>query len=155
MERLLDRGFKKESDENEIAFFGLGEFHSQESFFSSLKCAKRTAVGLCGGKKKHPTYEEVGDHVEVVLVEFDPKAKSFLQLLGMFWTRASSSENKVPRRHAMVIFCDNEEQAKLANTFLERVKGENLVRVEPMLHFWLASEEHQQFLKKKRTGGIR
>src|ERR1700681_1834977 len=76
--------------ETQKATFGAGCFWGVEETFRNLKGVTSTSVGYAGGKKDHPSYEDVCSdetgHAEVVEVEFDPAQISYDQLLDVFWS---------------------------------------------------------------------
>ncbi|MEP6593080.1 MAG: peptide-methionine (S)-S-oxide reductase MsrA, partial [Acidobacteriota bacterium] len=73
----------------ERALFGMGCFWGAERKFWELPGVYSTAVGYAAGYTPNPTYREVCSgatgHSEVVLVVFDPKAISYVDLLRVFW----------------------------------------------------------------------
>src|SRR3989304_3636417 len=73
----------------EKATFGAGCFWGVEAAFRQVKGVKATAVGFMGGRRDHPSYEDVcyrdTGHAEVVEVEYDPAQVSYDDLLDVFW----------------------------------------------------------------------
>ena len=71
------------------AVFGMGCFWGAEKKFWQLRGVYSTAVGYAGGPTPNPTYREVctgmTGHNEVVLVVFDPRAKTYDAMLKIFW----------------------------------------------------------------------
>ena len=80
------------SDEQNLekATFAAGCFWGVEAAFRQVDGVTDTAVGYTGGKKEHPTYEEVCSgttgHAEAVQVTFDPARVSYEKLLSVFWS---------------------------------------------------------------------
>ncbi|MFB6190699.1 MAG: peptide-methionine (S)-S-oxide reductase, partial [Candidatus Nanohaloarchaea archaeon] len=71
--------------ELEKAAFGMGCFWGPDALFGSLEGVVRTRVGYAGGEKKDPTYKDLGNHTETVLVEYDPERIGYEDLLDVFW----------------------------------------------------------------------
>src|SRR5437899_12627781 len=74
----------------EKATFGAGCFWGVDETLRNFKVVLSTAVGIAGGIKENPTYEDVctdrTGHAEVVEVEFDPSQISYDELLDVFWS---------------------------------------------------------------------
>ena len=77
------------SSEHDIAVFGGGCFWCTEALFERLKGVASVTSGYAGGKKVHPTYEEVSTgetgHAEVIRIEYDPSSISYADLLTDFF----------------------------------------------------------------------
>ena len=58
-------------DETETATFGLGCFWGPDAQFGAMAGVVRTRVGYAGGTNPDPTYHALGDHTEVVQVDYD------------------------------------------------------------------------------------
>ena len=56
----------------ETATFGLGCFWGPDGRFGALEGVVRTRVGYAGGTRTDPSYHALGDHTEVLQVDFDP-----------------------------------------------------------------------------------
>ena len=72
-----------------VATFAGGCFWCVEEAFDAVPGVVSTTSGYMGGKKRHPTYEEVSagvtGHTEVVQVAYDPSKVSYDKLLEVFW----------------------------------------------------------------------
>ena len=122
---------------------------------------------------ENPTYRQVcsGEtgHVEVLWVELAEPAETFEPLIRFFFqfhdpTTPNAQGNDVGTQYASAIFCDDEEQKRIA----QKVKDELQVlvdsgkvkyrmnRVETGIFdtnpFYPAHEEHQQYLAKNPLG---
>ena len=60
--------------ETEAATFGMGCFWGRDARFGAIPGVVRTRVGYAGGTEPEPSYYSLGDHTEVVQVEYDPDA---------------------------------------------------------------------------------
>ncbi|KOB72754.1 Ecdysone-induced protein 28/29kD [Operophtera brumata] len=63
----------------------MGCFWSNDSLFGATPGVVRTRVGYSGGTTKNPAYRNLGDHTEVIELDFDPKTVTYEDLLDMFW----------------------------------------------------------------------
>jgi len=68
---------------------GGGCFWCLEAFYQLLRGVIDVSPGYAGGTTRNPTYEQVcaglGNHAEVVRVEFDPDIISLATILEFFW----------------------------------------------------------------------
>ena len=69
----------------EKAVFGGGCFWCTEAIFQSLKGVDSVEPGYVGGTTANPTYENIGDHVEAIQIEYNPKKVSYQDLLTVFF----------------------------------------------------------------------
>jgi peptide-methionine (S)-S-oxide reductase len=126
--------------------------------FDSLDGVIATVVGYTGGRKTHPSYENViagrTGHALAVQVLYDPQWISYSQLLDVFWHNIDPT---VPNRQFCVkgaqyraaIFYHNETQKNLAEAskqalaasqrFAERI----VTRISPLGAFYQADACHQ------------
>ncbi len=68
----------------EIAIFGGGCFWCTEAVFKTLKGVESVEPGYAGGTIPKPTYENIGDHAEVIRIEYDPSEIKYSTLLTFF-----------------------------------------------------------------------
>src|SRR5215813_5005118 len=126
--------------------------------FDSLDGVIATVVGYTGGRKTHPSYEDViagrTGHALAVQVLYDPQWISYSQLLDVFWHNIDPT---VPNRQFCVkgaqyraaIFYHDETQKHLAEAskqalaasqrFAERI----VTRISPLETFYQAEACHQ------------
>ena len=105
------------------AVFGLGCFWGAERKFWQVPGVYSTAVGYASGSTPNPTYDEVCSgqtgHNEVVLVVYDPKQVSYVQLLTVFWeshdpTQGMRQGNDAGTQYRSGIYWFDEEQRDAA-----------------------------------------
>jgi peptide-methionine (S)-S-oxide reductase len=137
--------------------------------FWTLDGVYTTAVGYAGGFTPNPTYEEVCSgrtgHAEVVLVVFDPKKISYLELLKVFFeehnpTQGMRQGNDVGTQYRSAIYVTNDDQKRVADKALAdyevalRGGGFSSVttQVAPAGEFYYAEDYHQQYLHKVPNG---
>jgi len=149
----------------EKATFGAGCFWQVEETFRGIDGVVDTAVGYEGGHVDNPTYEQVcrGDtgHVEVCQVEFDPERVSYEDLVGKYFeihdpTQVDRQGFDIGYQYRSVIFTENEEQAEVARSVIDRIRSDYrdpvVTEVTPAKPFWRAEEYHQCYLDKRRSG---
>jgi peptide-methionine (S)-S-oxide reductase len=154
----------------ETAMFGMGCFWGAERKFWQLGAGIWiTAVGYAGGLTPNATYEEVctgrTGHAEVVLVVFDPRVMSYEMLLKTFWeshdpTQGPRQGNDVGTqyRSGVYVFSDAQRQAAEASRASYQAQltsagyGPITTEIVPAPAFYLAEEDHQQYLAKVPHG---
>ena len=156
------------------ATFGAGCFWGVEAAFRKVKGVVATSVGYMGGHFDNPSYLDVlsriTGHAEVCHVAYDPAIVTYEELLNTFWSihDPTSLNRQGPDRgeqYRSVIFCHTPEQAKIARRSKEALNQSGqydkaiVTQIEWELSYWLATEEHQQYVEKKleknRLGEIR
>ncbi len=153
------------------AIFGLGCFWGDEKDFWQLPGVVTTAVGYAGGSTPNPTYRETctgrTGHAEVVLVAYDPKRISYMQLLKTFWehhdpTQGMRQGNDVGSQYRSIIIVADPEQRAAAEAskakYQEQLSkaGYNEIKTEIVdassNPFYYAEDYHQQYLDKDPRG---
>jgi peptide-methionine (S)-S-oxide reductase len=158
-----------EHDGLQTAVFGMGCFWGAEKDFWQHETVWSTAVGYAGGITPHPTYEETctgrTGHAEVVLVNFDPEAISYAELLSIFFenhdpTQGMRQGNDIGSQYRSAILYTSEEQRSqaeaAAEAFGKRLAeagyGEITTEIAPLGDFYYAEGYHQQYLAKNPYG---
>lgn len=153
----------------ERALFGLGCFWGAEKSFWQIPGVYITAVGYAGGHTPNPTYEEVCSgmtgHNEVVLVVFDPKQVTYVQLLKAFWeahdpTQGMRQGNDVGTQYRSGIYTYSAAQREAALTsqarYNEALKQAGFPAITTEIveasEFYFAEDYHQQYLAKNPRG---
>lgn len=117
-------------------------------------------VGYTGGKEVNPTYHNIKDATESVLIEFDPKIITYDEILDQ-WSKQHYPYSQRKTQYRSAIFVLNEEQRMIANQKLNQLKDEQesseknkkkqlFCNVEDATPFYRAEEYHQNFLKKRQ-----
>lgn len=97
------------------AAFALGCFWGPDAQFGAIEGVVRTRVGYAGGATEAPTYDDLGDHIETLRVEYDPSRVSYADLLLLFWARHDPTRPPFKRQYQPALFpCTpaQEEQAR-------------------------------------------
>lgn len=146
---------------HQLAVFGQGCFWGVEERFRKVPGVVATAVGYTGGHVEAPSYEDVcthtTGHTEAVLVEFDPKAVSYAELLEFFWKThdPTSGDRQGPDvgsnyRSAIYTFGPEQQAQALASRDAhQRLLADRITtEIAPAGKFWVAEDYHQQWDEK-------
>lgn len=156
-------------DGMEEAFLALGCYWGAEKIFWELG-AYTTSVGFMGGFTENPTYMEVctgmTGHTETVRVVFDPNKISYGEILQAFFeshdpTTLNRQGNDRGTQYRSAIFASTDEQYETALRTRELYQevldgaGRDTIVTEvnkPGQTYFLAEDEHQQYLDKNPFG---
>ncbi|KAL6257383.1 hypothetical protein P5V15_010956 [Pogonomyrmex californicus] len=132
------------------ATFGMGCFWAGDSLFGALPGVIRTCVGYAGGTKESPVYKNMGDHTEVIDIEYDPELVSYSYLLSLFWNNHEYGlTTKIKRQYMSLILYHDEEQRLLAEKSREqeqRKRGEVFItEIKKFTKFYPAEDYHQKY----------
>jgi peptide-methionine (S)-S-oxide reductase len=112
----------------------------------------RTRAGYAGGEKKDPTYYNLGNHTEVISIDYDPNILTYEDLLKIFWSAHRCDQINTSRQYMNAVFYHNEDQKKLAETSraaAAREQGVESVGVQtgilPVGVFTYAEAYHQKY----------
>ncbi|MDL2282773.1 peptide-methionine (S)-S-oxide reductase MsrA [Parabacteroides sp. OttesenSCG-928-G06] len=148
------------SDNTETAYFASGCFWGTQYQFDKCPGVVETYVGYMGGRKENPTYEEVktGDtgHVETIMVVYDPRQTSYLQLVKLFFethdfTQVGGQGPDIGSQYRSVIFPNDEYQQMIAEEVMETLTDMRYpiaTVIEPASVFWIAEDYHQKYYDK-------
>jgi peptide methionine sulfoxide reductase MsrA len=102
-----------------------------------------------------PTYHDMGDHTEVVQVDFDPRTISYGDLLEIFWADHDPLRPGFGTQYRNVVLFEGEAQRRAALASKERTAarlgGEVRTEVLPLDGFRLAEDYHQKFHLRSRV----
>jgi len=154
---------------SERIIVGMGCFWGAERCFWELTGVLRTAVGYAGGESIAPGYLSVCSgstgHAEVVEVIYDSSIISIEELLKAFWenhdpTQGMRQGNDKGSQYRSIIISTSEQQAEkvAASKVQYQLKlteagfGEITTEICSDLKFYLAEDDHQQYLYKNPNG---
>jgi len=167
-ERIQIKKPKKETAiaKTENAVFAGGCFWCVEASLEKLDGVINAVSGYAGGTSKNPTYKEVcnqiGGHLEVVSVTFNPAVISYDTLQEKFWhlidptDRNGSFVDRGPQ-YASAIFYTSASQKKISETFKQALIDSKkfsrpiVTEIRPLEIFYEAETYHQDYYKKKPT----
>ncbi|KAG5887831.1 hypothetical protein JTB14_022689 [Gonioctena quinquepunctata] len=114
----------------------------------------RTRVGYSGGKTLNPVYKNLGDHTEVIEIDYDPKIISYEDLLQLFWNHHEYGLATVVKRQYMSLILYHSEEQKLAaevSLKKEQHQRKEQLRTEiaPAGPFYPAEDYHQKYRLQK------
>lgn len=139
----------------ETATFGLGCFWSPDAQFGVMKGVLCTRVGYAGGTTENPTYHNIGNHIEVVEIDFDRVQISYPELLDIFWRSHNPRQSPSWSRQYMdAVFYRSEEQKRSVEQKFDRetnAGGEIYTLVEPLTTFYLAEDYHQKYYLRQEV----
>ena len=128
-----------------------------EDFFSRpfrdtrLNPIVKTIVGYTGGSTpQEPTYDDLGDHVEAILIEFNPSISSLASIL----TSWLDNGGRISTVFYLTDDQRNEATSLLTSSLMSDHRSyannskEVLPRLEKVNVFYRAEEYHQQYLGK-------
>lgn len=146
-------GLEPTATDNEVAAFGMGCFWGAEVRYGSLAGVERTSVGYAGGRHTGPTYYDIGDHIETVLVEYDPTVVSYRELLEEFWSGHNPGRNPWMNQYRSMIFPVTAEQEAIARRALalerDRRTGAVLTEVRPIDRFYRDRSYHDKYYLRR------
>ncbi|XP_065226587.1 peptide methionine sulfoxide reductase-like [Planococcus citri] len=130
------------------ATFAMACFWSPDCIFGVQNGVIRTRVGYSGGTAQNPTYRKLGDHTESILIDYNPNAIQYEELLDIFWKNHDPT-SKMKRQYTSLIFYHDEEQKQIAEkSFKEKENevGQPLVtEILPASTFYDAEDYHQKY----------
>ena len=133
----------------ETATFGMGCFWGPDARFGAMPGVVRTRVGYAGGSEPEPTYYSLGDHTEVVQVEYDPGLLDYSDLLDVFWSNHDPFRGAHKRQYrgvALVHDGAQREAAEASAAALAERTGQSVeTAIEPLDSFALAEDYHQKY----------
>ncbi len=150
----------------EKATFGGGCFWGIEESFRTVKGVTKTSVGYMGGHFANPSYLDVlsriTGHAEVAQIEYDSTTIEYDELLDIFWsihdpTQLNRQGADRGEQYRSIIFHHTPEQAKQAGlsksrlTLSQKFSQSIVTLIEPASEYYLASDEHQQYLFKAKV----
>ena len=112
----------------------------------------RTRAGYAGGNKEFPTYYGMGNHTEVISIDYDPRVLSYEDLLEIFWSAHRCDQINRSRQYMNAVFYHDETQKKAAEksrAALAKRRGLEVSEVQtgilPVGDFTYAEGYHQKY----------
>ncbi|VUW91747.1 Peptide methionine sulfoxide reductase MsrA/MsrB 1 [Streptococcus constellatus] len=140
-----------------------GCFWGLEEYFSRITGVTDTTVGYANGQVASTNYQLIHqtDHAETVQVTYDENLVSLREIL-LYYFRVidplsiNKQGNDIGRQYRTGIYYTNDTDVPVINEVVkeqERQFGQKIaVEVEPLRHYVLAEDYHQDYLKKNPGG---
>ncbi len=146
----------------ETIILGGGCFWCVEAVFLDIQGVERVISGYAGGSAETANYDAVcskrTDHVEVVLVEFDPEEIDRREILEIFFaahdpTTPNRQGNDVGPQYRSAVFYTSEEQREASQTVMDELVPElygkpAVTELRPFETFYAAEDYHQDYYNK-------
>ena len=140
-----------------------GCFWGLEEYFSRIEGVKKTTVGYANGQVESTNYQLIHqtDHAETVHLIYDEKRISLREILLYYFRvidplSVNKQGNDVGRQYRTGVYYTNQaDKAVIEQVFAEQEKqlGQKIaVELEPLRHYVLAEDYHQDYLKKNPGG---
>ena len=140
-----------------------GCFWGLEEYFSRIEGVKKTTVGYANGQVESTNYQLIHqtDHAETVHLIYDEKRISLREILLYYFRvidplSVNKQGNDVGRQYRTgVYYTDEGDKAVIEQVFAEQEKqlGQKIaVELEPLRHYVLAEDYHQDYLKENPGG---
>lgn len=118
-------------------------------------------MGYAGGEKENPTYYSLGNHTEVISIDYDPTVLSYENLLKIFWSAHRCDQLNTSRQYMNAVFYHDEAQKKVAEksraaaAVAQGVEAKGVqTSILPVGRFTYAEDYHQKYYLT-RYGDIR
>lgn len=147
----------------ELATFAGGCFWCMVKPFDEQPGIISVISGYTGGHVENPTYEQVCSettgHLEAVQIEFDPKVRSYEELVRLYFTLIDPTDPGGQfydrgESYSTAIFVHDEEQREIAQHVKEELEASGkfklpiAVKIREAKPFYEAEEYHQHYYKK-------
>ncbi|PSL41475.1 peptide methionine sulfoxide reductase msrA/msrB [Planomicrobium soli] len=154
-----------DTDKLEDVWLAGGCFWGVEAYMSRVYGVYDVTSGYANGSTKNPTYEEVTrkntGHAETVHVRYDPERVDLEKLISQYFviidpTILNQQGNDRGEQYRTGIYYKNEEDRavidKVAAKEASKYDDPIVTEVEPLEHYYLAEEYHQDYLEKNPDG---
>ena len=140
-----------------------GCFWGLEEYFSRIEGVEETTVGYANGQVEATNYQLIHqtDHAETVHLIYDEERVSLREILLYYFRvidplSVNKQGNDVGRQYRTGVYYTNQaDKAVIEQVFAEQEKqlGQKIaVELEPLRHYVLAEDYHQDYLKKNPGG---
>lgn len=148
---------------SEKAILAGGCFWGVEELIRHTPGVISTVVGYTGGDVRNATYRNHGTHAEGIEIVFDAEKLPYRKLLEFFFqihdpTTRNRQGNDIGMSYRSAIFYLTEEQKETAKALIAEMEaskkwpGPIVTEVVPAGDFWIAEQEHQDYLQKHPNG---
>ncbi|CAN5403091.1 peptide-methionine (S)-S-oxide reductase MsrA [soil metagenome] len=150
-------------ENTEIATLAGGCFWGMEELIRKMPGVVDTEVGYTGGTALNATYRSHAGHAEAIQIKFDPAKISYEEILDFFFrihdpTTEDRQGNDRGDSYRSAIFYHDEKQHASALKLVHLVNESKawpskvVTQLVPAQHFWVAENEHQDYLERIPNG---
>ncbi len=141
---------------------GGGCFWCIEAVYQRVKGVESVVSGYAGGDLNEPTYENHGNHAEVVEVTYDPEKIKLETILEIFFavhdpTTVDRQGNDVGHQYRSIILCNNYIESQIARKVIDGIrelwKDPIVTEVGILDTFWPAEDYHQNYYNNNQSAG--
>ncbi len=154
-----------DTDQLEDIWFAGGCFWGVEAYMDRVYGVYDVTSGYANGSTENPTYQEVlyekTGHAETVHVQYDPERIDLESLVSQFFmiidpTLLNQQGNDKGTQYRTAVYYENEEDRAVIDGVVaaeaERYDKPIVTEVEPLDHYYLAEDYHQDYLEKNPDG---
>lgn len=134
--------------ETETATFALGCFWGPDARFGAMDGIVRTRVGYAGGTKNDPSYHSLGDHTEVIQVDYCPDERSYRELLETVFDAHDPHHQPTKTQYQNIVFHTADDERTTIESVLDnrdQTTEEIATRIETLDTFYTAEAYHQKY----------
>ena len=110
-----------------------------------------------GGKLPCPTYQNMKDHFESILIEYDPSVIGYAELLMIWSEMAYPYQKPKKKQYRNAVYYISEDQRAIAEDIVSTVRQQSedrgqviQIEVDQLNDFFRAEEHHQCYLVSER-----
>jgi methionine-S-sulfoxide reductase len=141
---------------------GGGCFWCIEAIFQRVKGVEKVVSGYAGGDLKDPTYENHGNHAEVVQITYDESVVSLEKIYEIFFhvhdpTTVNQQGNDIGSQYRSIILCNDYIESEKAHSVIKGCRDlwDNPIVTEVNLldKFYKAEDYHQNYFNNNPSSG--
>ncbi|TAA69736.1 peptide-methionine (R)-S-oxide reductase MsrB [Planococcus salinarum] len=154
-----------DTDQLEDIWFAGGCFWGVEAYMARVYGVYDVTSGYANGTTDNPTYKDVlyknTGHAETVHVQYDPERIDLESLVSQFFliidpTLLNQQGNDKGTMYRTAVFYEDPEERAVIDAVVEaeaeRYDKPIVTEIEPLEHYYLAEEYHQDYLEKNPDG---
>ena len=154
-----------DTDKLEDIWFAGGCFWGVEAYMARVYGVYDVTSGYANGTTENPTYKEVlyenTGHAETVHVQYDPERIDLESLVSQFFmiidpTLLNQQGNDKGTQYRTAVYYENDDERAIIDGVVaaeaERYDKPIVTEIEPLEHYYLAEEYHQDYLEKNPDG---
>ena len=140
---------------------GGGCFWCVEAVYQQVKGVVSVTSGYGGGSTENPTYDDIGNHAEVVKIEYDEAQLSLDTILEIFFsihdpTTLNRQGNDVGEQYRSIIICEENEidtVRKARDKAQDNWSSPIVTEIKLHSPYFKAEDYHQNYFKTHPEAG--